>query len=249
MRGIYWMKGNGVAEELTITHYSQWFPEHEQMIVPFAPFMWAWPGGRPRNAPFGGAMYSQDFTAGLAAASPMINGGVVFSYNYSTCEGRYCRRDLPTNDDMAFAYMQVGTFGNMTQADDLGTGLMVSAMTGGLTLPGLTGAFTLEEMPGSEDGSLWKRTCYWGPGRCASMEFGSYDLTKIVDEHGEPVQPHYDEFIEYMGEVPLFVWAGWADEQAKKDVADRIESGIEAFVQHGNVPDFISTLRPGAQSV
>mmetsp|Transcript_13651 Transcript_13651/g.36624 ORF Transcript_13651/g.36624 Transcript_13651/m.36624 type:complete len:137 (-) Transcript_13651:448-858(-) len=136
----------------------------------------------------------------------------------------------------------------MMQADDLG--LLASVISRGAILPGiLSGAFTLEEMPGSEDGSLWKRTCYWGPGRCASMEFGSYDLTKIVDEHGEPVQPHYDEFIEYMGEVPLFVWAGWADEQAKKDVADRIESGIEAFVQHGNVPDFISTLRPGAQSV
>mmetsp|Transcript_9705 Transcript_9705/g.25821 ORF Transcript_9705/g.25821 Transcript_9705/m.25821 type:complete len:250 (+) Transcript_9705:2-751(+) len=245
MRGMYWMKGNGIPEELTITHYGQWFPEHEQMIVPFAPFMWAWPGGRPKNAPFGGAMYSQDFTAGLASAMPMIIGGVVFSYKYSTCEGRYCRRDPPTNDDMAFAYMQVGTFGNMTQADDLGTGLMVSAMSGGLTLPGLTGAFTLEEMPGSEDGSLWKRTCYWGTGSCASTEFGSYDLTKIVDEHGEPMQPHYDEFIKYMGEVPLMVWAGWADEQAKKDVADR----IEAFVQNGTLPEFMSALRPGAQSV
>mmetsp|Transcript_43503 Transcript_43503/g.110170 ORF Transcript_43503/g.110170 Transcript_43503/m.110170 type:complete len:410 (-) Transcript_43503:498-1727(-) len=248
MRGMYWMKGNGQAEELTITHYSQWFPEHEQMIVPFAPFMWAWPGGSPKDAPFGGAMYSQDFTAGLAAAMPMIIGGVVFSYKYSTCEGHYCRGHLPRNDDMAFAYMQTGAFGNMTQATDLG--LVPSAQSGGLIPPGsVSGAFTLEEMPGSEGGALWKRTCYWGPGSCASTEFGSYDLIKIVDEHGEPVQPHYDEFIEYMGEVPLMVWAGWADEQAKKDVADRIESGIEAFVQHGSVPEFMSTLRPGAQSV
>eukprot|EP00445_Apocalathium_hangoei_P002947 CAMPEP_0203858088 /NCGR_PEP_ID=MMETSP0359-20131031/11087_1 /ASSEMBLY_ACC=CAM_ASM_000338 /TAXON_ID=268821 /ORGANISM="Scrippsiella Hangoei, Strain SHTV-5" /LENGTH=349 /DNA_ID=CAMNT_0050774841 /DNA_START=3 /DNA_END=1052 /DNA_ORIENTATION=- len=241
MRGIYWMKGNGVSEELTILHYGQWFPEHERMIVPFAPFTWAWPGGRPRDAPMGGAFYSGDFTSGLLAASVMINGGLVFSYKYSTCEGSYCRR---TNDDMAFAYMQVAAFGNMTQA--VGLELLVSELTGGLFPEvGPAGAFTLEEMPGSEDGSVWKRTCFWGFGSCAFMEFGSYDLVKIVGEHGEPVQPHYDEFIEYMGEVPLIVWAGWADEQAKKNVADR----IEARVQNGAVSDFVSTLRPGSQSL
>mmetsp|Transcript_97957 Transcript_97957/g.315212 ORF Transcript_97957/g.315212 Transcript_97957/m.315212 type:complete len:108 (-) Transcript_97957:310-633(-) len=106
----------------------------------------------------------------------------------------------------------------------------------------------MEEMPGSKDGSLWKRACYFGPGSCAFMEFGSYNLTKILDEHGEPVQPHYDEFIEYMGNVPLLVWAGWADKQAKKDVSHRFKSAREAFVQNVTVRDFVSTLRPGAQS-
>eukprot|EP00446_Apocalathium_sp_SHHI-4_P027893 CAMPEP_0177238350 /NCGR_PEP_ID=MMETSP0367-20130122/46500_1 /TAXON_ID=447022 ORGANISM="Scrippsiella hangoei-like, Strain SHHI-4" /NCGR_SAMPLE_ID=MMETSP0367 /ASSEMBLY_ACC=CAM_ASM_000362 /LENGTH=54 /DNA_ID=CAMNT_0018689439 /DNA_START=1 /DNA_END=161 /DNA_ORIENTATION=+ len=54
---------------------------------------------------------------------------------------------------MAFAYMQTGAFGNMAQAVDLG--LTPSAMSGGSIPPGsVTGAFTLEEMPGSEDGSL-----------------------------------------------------------------------------------------------
>jgi len=54
---------------------------------------------------------------------------------------------------------------------------------------------------------------------CAFAEFGSYDLVKIVGPDGQPLQPQYNEFIEYMGDVPLFVWAGWRSEEEKSRVA------------------------------
>jgi len=52
-------------------------------------------------------------------------------------------------------------------------------------------------------------------GRCACFSLGSYELVKIIDAVGRPLEPHYSEFLAYMGGVPLRFWAGFADEEAK----------------------------------
>ena len=40
------------------------------------------------------------------------------------------------------------------------------------------------------------------------IPFGGYTLLKVLDGEGNPVQPAYDEFIQYMGDVPIWTWAG-----------------------------------------
>lgn len=171
-----------------------------------------------------GSSYSEDFTAGMSVAWAMVNGAVTMSYKWSDkCEGKYCRLRRPgQKSDMTYAYMQAGAFGNLSTAVDLGD--LIPDM---LNLPqsgSYSGAFTLQELPRSQNGSLWKRTCDWGLGpKCAWVEFGSYDLVKVVDGDGKPVQPHYNDFIDYMGDVPLFVWTGWESEELKSAVAKGYE--------------------------
>merc|ERR1711933_492375 len=90
---------------------------------------------------------------------------------------------------------------------------------------GMTGTFTLEA--GEDDGSAWKRGIYLGCCNSAFIDFGSYDLIKILDHEGKPVQPHYDEFIEYIDDVPLMVWAGWEDEASKESAAQSMMTARE----------------------
>jgi len=187
MRGIFWMHGNAVAEELTIAHYGKYFPEENILMGMQAPYTWAWPGGRPTTAPMGGVSYSDDEISGLRNAAQFINLAAGFTYEWADrCEGAYCflRRG---EQNMSYAYMQFHSLGNVKEAIDLGDMASDTMDLSSMVPEGtLHGAFTLQEMSGSVDGSHWKRTCHWGIGdtTCAFVEFGSYDLLKIVDGDG-----------------------------------------------------------------
>ena len=58
-QGVFWMKGNGVAEELAVMHYSLYDQASRIMLVPIAPFQWAWADGKPLNAPYNGNLYTR----------------------------------------------------------------------------------------------------------------------------------------------------------------------------------------------
>jgi len=221
MQGVFWMKGNGVPEELTVLHYGGYWAEENLMVQVQAPFTWAWPAGRPHNAPYFGVLYSNDESAGMSWAGGFTQLAPTMTYKFSDrCLGDYCKAsNQRRGSSMTYAYMQTHIHGYVSEAMDLGK---MAANTLGLgSLGVLQGAFTLQEMPDSVNGSHWKRTCHWGLGvaNCAFAEFGSYDLVKIVGPDGQPLQPQYNEFIEYMGDVPLFVWAGWRSEEEKSRVA------------------------------
>merc|ERR550514_1311667 len=62
IRGVYWMRGNGVSEELTSLQYGVYYPDRRLLLVPFAPATWGWPAGTPANAPYGGNIYGGDLT-------------------------------------------------------------------------------------------------------------------------------------------------------------------------------------------
>ena len=49
----------------------------------------------------------------------------------------------------------------------------------------------------------------WRTTRSMRMRW-STKLTKVLDASGAPVQPHFDEFVSYMGDVPIFLWTGHA---------------------------------------
>lgn len=80
----------------------------------------------------------------------------------------------------------------------------------------VSGARRPEAYKNASDGTAWRRTIQFGKGSCADKEQGSYDLVKVLDGEGAPVQPYYDEFLEYMGDVPLMVWSGWKDAAARE---------------------------------
>lgn len=64
LRGVFWMNGNAVPEELAIMQYEHWSEVVKTLCVPTVPFNWAWPAGKPKNVPFGGVMYSGNRTNG-----------------------------------------------------------------------------------------------------------------------------------------------------------------------------------------
>ncbi|CAJ1408181.1 unnamed protein product [Effrenium voratum] len=74
LKGVFWMKGNGVGEELLVLQYSQYYEKEKVMLTPLAPFMWAWPNGAPPDAPFGGFMYPGARGAGQLRTAELRGG-------------------------------------------------------------------------------------------------------------------------------------------------------------------------------
>jgi len=203
-RGVFWMKGNAVGEELAVLQYGKWFEEEQKLLVPMAPYMWGWPAGKPTDAPAGGLMYG-DFTGGGALV--LLKDGKkqagTFSWIYGPCpSGKVCEEG---SDDLTYAQLQAHVGGDLRK---------MSANIKDLFpfMPDIaehvTGEFTLEEVPGSSGYKFFRRI-NWGLGSCHPAETGSYDLVKIIDSNGHPIEPEYSEFIKYMGDVPLYVWTGF----------------------------------------
>merc|ERR1719401_1641171 len=89
LRGVFWMKGNPLPEELVVMQYSKWLNDEKSVVLPAAPFNWAWPAGRPKNAPKGGRFYSDDATAGLTNISKSVPLGRAYSFNFGVpCPGQ-----------------------------------------------------------------------------------------------------------------------------------------------------------------
>mmetsp|Transcript_50785 Transcript_50785/g.146525 ORF Transcript_50785/g.146525 Transcript_50785/m.146525 type:complete len:436 (-) Transcript_50785:55-1362(-) len=233
LRGVFWMKGNPVPEELMVIQHAQWHEEEKLLVLPFAPFMWSWASGRPKGAP--ASTYTTDREAALTNADALILGQSALSAKFSTCKkGREQTRhpivcDLrDCEDDLAYGYMQVHQFGNLTEAVDLGH--LLGLITGNPDLAGVSGAFTLQKARHASPGSMWRRTCQWGSSdTCVFAEAGSYDFVKIIDADGNFVQPWYDEFIEYMGDVPLMTWTGWHDAAARAEHGKAINNVVQAI--------------------
>ena len=77
------------------------------------------------------------------------------------------------------------------------------------------GRFTLER-DYSILGVNWKRGCYWAGGeRSRGVEFGSYQLRKIVHTDGTPLQPAFDDYVAMRklkhGREGILLWKGWRD--------------------------------------
>jgi len=202
LKGVFWMKGNAVPEELAVLQFGQWFPEERVYMTSVGPYNWAWPLGTPANAPTGGALYSEE--AAMGAMGMMTDGAVTLSFKFQNCpaSAKYCEAG---EGDFSYASMQAQTIlTNFSQHMDVGG-------TANVLLPEplkiITGDYTLQQIS-KEPGAQWKRTCYWGIGACKWFEMGSYDLTKVIDADGQPFEPHYSEFLEYMGDVPIMMTTG-----------------------------------------
>lgn len=204
LRGIFWMRGNGLPEELASLQNGEWFPEERTYLFPQSPFMWSWALGKPGGAPFNGAAYKEYIHKLLAAITPGLLLG--FSLKFDECPGRsmfmpgHVCPTGPTDVNLTYATLQAHMYGNMSKH----------------VTPN---AYTLEyDSSGVVPGSLWHRGIYLrNPvlGRCA-CEFGvSYTLTKIIDNEGDPIEPYFSEWVEYMGEVPLALWGKITDDELK----------------------------------
>jgi len=206
LRGVFWMKGNGIGEELTVFQNSLWVEAEQTLLVPIAPYSWGWPAGTPKGAPHGGVIYSVTEAGALVLTG---NGtGSTFSYKFGPCpSGKECTEG---SNNLTYANLQVHPHGDLREY-----AVNLAHMIPGLPEPlfkHIQGQFDVEEYPDAEPkGSRFYRRCRWGPGSCSCLEFGSYDLVKILNGDGSPLEPYYTEFLDYMGDVPLFVWSGFTE--------------------------------------
>lgn len=206
LRGVFWMKGNAMGEELAVLQNGQWFEEEQTYLSPFAPYMWAWSWGAPSGAPLFGHFYGREEVKLQAFSLATLRAG--FSYKFSSCPGR---PSLP---------WPFGVPGNRCDKDssasavDMTYATLQSHVMGDLEAVSQPEYYTLEEIPDEAQlGSKWYRGIYFGfewMGRCKVVSGGSYELTKILDASGEPLEPYYSEFLAYMGSVPLLMWTGSA---------------------------------------
>lgn len=208
-RGIFWFRSDGTSETLVSLQYGQWFADELVYVQPISPFNWAWANGIPEGA-YG---FEKAEVSGFEAngdALQIATGlpGDSFSYSF---------RDK----SMKYAVIQSHDDSNLTVAGTNGEMIGDSLRDFGIPIPDgtFTGKFTLEEMEGVKPGSVFKRGCYWGVGRCDCVEFGSYYLTKIIDENGAPLEPYYSEFLGFMGSTKVYMWTGFASKGAEEDAA------------------------------
>lgn len=87
LRGVYWMKGDPVPEELMAIQYAQRHEEEGLLVLPFPLWMWSWAAGEPKDAP--SELYSCDLSVAAQAIQGLIMAQTALSAKFSTCkEGR-----------------------------------------------------------------------------------------------------------------------------------------------------------------
>merc|ERR1712151_1206936 len=149
-----------------------------------------------------------NFTMQTATGQP----GNSFTYSFSEAS-------------MKHGLIQSHKDGNLSMADTNGGAINSDIQDFGIPIPDdtVTGKFTLEELEGVKPGSVYKRGCYWGVGDLNWFEFGSYHLTKIIDENGSPLEPYHSEFLNFIGDTPLYMWTGFANEEAQEEAIQYYE--------------------------
>jgi len=204
LKGVFWMKGNGMGEELAVLQNGQYFEDEMIYVSPFSPFMWAWSWGTPRHAPGFGYFYSKDKVKEQAYS--LVSLRPTFSYKWEQCPGR------------PWMVWPFGVPGSRCDSDtspsanSMTYGTLHSHVMGDLKTVSQPEFYTVEEMPKEVvPGSKYYRGIYYGTdwmGQCKVVAGGSYELTKVIDEKGEPLEPYYSQFIQYMGDSKLLLWTG-----------------------------------------
>jgi len=202
LRGVFWMKGNGVGEELAVLQNGLFFDTEQLLLTPLGPFGWGWPVGKPAKAPAGGGMYAPALVeTGAKTLLGELSAGpdqppISYSFNFSKGGAGLKLANLDAH-----------------RGDLSDTILHGAGYTGCSCLrPICTQTFTLEARPSPlGEGSVWHRGIKIGCCNADCIPFGSYSLVKVIDAEGKPLEPHHAEFIEYMGDVQLFTWSGFAE--------------------------------------
>lgn len=215
-RGIFWMKGNQVGEELVSIQFGDYHPVTQEYLVPMAPFSWGWPAGKPQNAP-SDFMYKQ--TSIEAGAATLLNG-LGRDISMTPISIAFLLK-TPPNADKTNSKMN-GLQGDLRVEILNGWGYTrglvgESPVLGSLALAccfPMSQGYVLNEQdsdavnPAQAPGSAWWRGIRWGCCGFNFFPFGSYNLVKVLDGEGQPVQPYYDQFINYMGDVGIWTWGG-----------------------------------------
>jgi len=212
LRGVFWMKGNFMNEELAVLQNAQWFPEERTIVIPLSPFNWAWggvDGTKPRDAAWFGVMYGKE--QAMFFMRSMAGPHTSFSITFEDCPGR---RKLPGFFRQAGAWCKKGsgrppelTFGNIA-AHEYGN---LTSETQPLHFK-YTFDYDAEGPAGHWVRGIYQPILGLDP-ECKRLclEAGGYDFVRILDGEGKPVEPWYSQYMAYIEGANLAMWSGYSD--------------------------------------
>lgn len=159
-QGVFWMKGNGMQEELAVLGLSTWDEKNLMLTKVSSVATWSWHDSE------GG--YTVAKAANDGAWDNDLEGPAGMTYFKFTDDslesGRLWTSTTYNYNDVSWLYS--------------------------------LGHFSLEKIKFDGAFTWWNRGCYWG-GEWIEYDFGSYSLTRISKLDGTPIQPGYDEYVEY----------------------------------------------------
>lgn len=159
-QGVFWMKGNGMAEELAVLGLSTWDEKNLMLTKVSSVATWSW---HDSESGFTVAKAANDGAWDHDLQGPA--GMTYFKFDdNSFASGRLWTSTTYNYNDVSWLYSM--------------------------------GHFSLEKIKFDGDFISWYRGCYWG-GEWVEHDFGSYGLTRITKLDGTPIQPGYDEYVEY----------------------------------------------------
>mmetsp|Transcript_131196 Transcript_131196/g.379495 ORF Transcript_131196/g.379495 Transcript_131196/m.379495 type:complete len:369 (+) Transcript_131196:100-1206(+) len=199
LRGVWWMRGNPIAEVLAVVQYGKWFEKEKTLLVPNAPWTWAWWGGE-----------ANEYPKGLDWISKLVYG---FASGRSIAESY---TDLSAIDTLVSFVFEPCPDGAECEegAENLAYAKLMSHASGDLTKHGMVyyDGYTMEEMSAEEVTNDTQRngSRYFRRSELFCGLFGrgtGYNLTKILDGYGNKVEPYFSEYIDFMAGRPLIIWS------------------------------------------
>lgn len=190
-KGVFWMEANGLPEVLATMQYAEWFESEQALVRPSVPFGWGWYGGEEPPPGASEFMNAYGFINSRDLAASLGEGNGTLVQGFKPCpRGSRCEHGA---DDFAYADLFSHTGGDTTNP-------------GALTK---YARWTMEEDTSvSPPGSFFYRRV---SGVCNMIEFGSYNLVKILDENAVRIEPHYSRYVEFMNGAPLILWTGFGE--------------------------------------
>jgi len=204
IRGVFWMKGNAVGEELAALQYGDYHPEKQEYLFPLSPFAWGWPNGKPAEAPASGGLYAPASIEAGARTLLGFTGRDIFTTPISMAFGF----DAPPDDESTKSNAQMSGFVGNPRVNMLnGWGYLYfglrdqpclrccassccspisqtfvlnevedkAAQAAGYTA---VGPRAVEDTAVGGTGSVWRRGITWGCFGLDCIPFGGYDFVK-----------------------------------------------------------------------
>lgn len=203
LRGIFWMDGNPLPEVLASFQYGRYFENEKILLSPKVPYAWAFWGEDhviPNYKPNCGSVLT-DVCHGTPAQYDVNGRDMAQSYTAGIEDLWTMKIDSDLEQGNFYARMQMNWEG------DLGK------RWAQVPPEGIPQDYTFEEVNDGEGppGTKFHRGVYMGCGHVPPWRFG-YKAKKIIDEHGNKVQPWFGQYMNFMQNHRLIVmWEadGW----------------------------------------
>jgi len=205
LRGVFWMKGNVMNEELVALQNGKWFPKSRTLITPLSPFSWAWAGvdgTKPVNPPGLGLMYTRRMAR--ASMLQLVANLTSFSLQFSECPGAPWR-------PMPFQLPGHACTKGSGKPPELTYASVIAHHWGVLKYRNQSAEWTAELYPSTE-GNSWNRGIYTTILGKTYSTF-SYNMVRILDGDGKPVEPYHSEYMTYIADANLALWYGYTESE------------------------------------